>query len=117
MLYIYGTASEKVSNLCFTENFKYGRVGVFQVGRQAGLGHPSRLADVFLALGDKLYRFSVEHIVPPGMFEMPDAVPYIAMVCNTDKIAKLEFVYAGLFLNFAYSSYFDILTLFAMAFR
>jgi hypothetical protein len=51
------------------------------------------------------------------MFEMPDAVPDIAMVGNTDKIAKDELIYSGLFLNFAYSSYFDILALFAMAFR
>lgn len=66
---------ERYLHFCFAKHFLYAWKGFTQVGRKAAFGNPCGLRNVFVVLGSKVYRVGVEHIVPPGVFQVPHSTP------------------------------------------
>ena len=104
-MYTYVIRSEtqksfKVSHFCFTKHLKNGWIGVFQEWRQAGFGYPGRLGDVLLPLGCEVGRVGVEHVVPPGVLQMPYIVPEVAVVGHANQFPQFQLVHPRLLLHF-----------------
>ena len=117
VLSIYGGFRQKVSHLRFAEYFKDGWVGVLEEGGQARACHPGRLGDVLFLLGDQVDRRRVQHVVPPGMLQVPDPVAEIAVVRDADQVPQVELAQPGLFLDFPQGGDPYVLTSFLMPFR
>ena len=98
----------------FAEYFQNRGISVSQEGRKTGFGNPAGLGDIFFPLGREVHGIGVEHIVPPGVFEVPDAVPQIAMVGYADEIPEFKFVHSGLFLHLPQRCHFDIFSILLM---
>ena len=59
----------------------------------------------------------MEHVIPPGVFEMPYAVSSVAMVGDAYQVAKKQVVDAGFFMHFPQCGCGDVLARVLMTFR
>ena len=98
------------------EHLQDGGVCILEEGREAGFGYPGGFGDVFLTLRGEVGGIRIQHVVPPGMLEVPDVVPEVAVVGDADETAELELVHAGFLLDLAQGGHFDILSGLLMAF-
>ena len=98
------------SDAGFTKDLNDGGVGVLEERREGGFCHPGGLGDVLFTLGGEVCGISVQHIVPPGVLEVPKAVTQIHVVRDADKTPQFKLVHAGFFLDLTDGAYFNVLT-------
>jgi hypothetical protein len=92
------------------EDLNDGGVGVLEERREGGFCYPGGLGYILFTLGGEVGGIRVQHVIPPGVLEVPKAVTEIHVVRDADKTPQFKLVHAGFFLDLTDSAYFNILT-------
>ncbi len=74
---------------CLVEDLGDGWEGVGQERGEVGFCDPCGFGNIFLFLRGELGGGVVAHVVPIGVFEVPDGVADVAVMSDTDEVLEL----------------------------